>query len=151
MVNAPHPASKTEFGACSEVNTFFMKNNVRIYFPGVSKIKISRAVNSLLPKNKTITDFGLIFVSSKRMSELNKKYRGKKGATNVLSFDSGDVVVCPSIVKKEAEKYGFTQKKWMTQLIVHGILHLAGYDHDTKKNKEKMDSFENRILKKLNL
>jgi probable rRNA maturation factor len=126
-----------------------MPKNVRIYFPGVSKMKISKAVNSLLPRNKTITDFGLIFVSSRRMSELNKKYRGKRGPTNVLSFDTGDVVICPSIVKKQAEKFGFTQKKWMTRLVVHGILHLAGYDHKVEKDKKKMENLEDKILKKL--
>ncbi len=126
-----------------------MPQNVRIYFPGVSKSKISKAVNSLLPKNKAITDFGLIFVSTKRMAELNKKYRGKCGPTNVLSFDSGDVVICPSVVKKQAEKFGFTQKKWMTRLIVHGILHLAGYDHKTEKDRLGMENFEDKVLKKL--
>jgi len=128
-----------------------MTKNVRIYFPGVSKAKISKVVNSLLPKKKAITDFGLIFVSSKRMAELNKKYRSKSGPTNVLSFDSGDVVVCPSVVKKQAEKFGFTQKKWMTRLIVHGILHLAGYDHKTEKDRIKMENFEDKVLKKMGL
>ncbi len=126
-----------------------MPKNVRIYFPGVSKSKISRAVNSILPKNKAIGDFGLIFVSSKRIAELNKKYRGKSGPTNVLSFDSGDVVICPSVVKKQAEKLGFTQKKWMTQLIVHGILHLAGYEHKSIIGRKAMEKMEDKVLKKL--
>ena len=136
-----------------------MPKNVRIYFPGVSKPKISRAVNSILPKNKAIGDFGLIFVSSKRIAELNKKYRGKSGPTNVLSFaaygeprsgwDSGDVVICPSVVKKQAEKLGFTQKKWMTQLIVHGILHLAGYEHKSIIGRKAMEKMEDKVLKKL--
>mgnify|MGYP001598967753 FL=1 len=126
-----------------------MPKNVRIYFPGVSKSKISRAVNSILPKNKAIGDFGLIFVSSKRIAELNKKYRGKSGPTNVLSFDSGDVVICPSVVKKQAEKLGFTQKKWMTQLIVHGILHLAGYEHKSIIVRKAMEKMEDKVLKKI--
>lgn len=126
-----------------------MPKNVRIYFPGVSKSKISRAVNSILPKNKAIGDFGLIFVSSKRIAELNKKYRGKNGPTNVLSFDSGDVVICPSVVKKQAEKLGFTQKKWMTQLIVHGILHLAGYEHKSIIGRKAMEKMEDKVLKKI--
>ena len=126
-----------------------MPKNVRIYFPGVSKSKISRAVNSILPKNKAIGDFGLIFVSSKRIAELNKKYRGKSGPTNVLSFDSGDVVICPSVVKKQAEKLGFTQKKWMTQLIVHGILHLAGYEHKSIIGRKAMEKMEDKVLKKI--
>ena len=91
----------------------------------------------------------LFFVSSKRIAELNKKYRGKSGPTNVLSFDSGDVVICPSVVKKQAEKLGFTQKKWMTQLIVHGILHLAGYEHKSIIGRKVMEKMEDKVLKKL--
>jgi len=138
-----------------------MPQNVRIYFPGISKSKIAKAVNSTLPKNKAVNDFGLIFVSSRRMAELNKKYRAKEGPTSVLSFTAyneprpgwgtGDVVICPSVVKKEAEKAGFTQKKWMTWLIVHGILHLAGYDHKTQKDRIKMEKLEDKVLKKLGL
>lgn len=138
-----------------------MPKNVRIYFPGVSKTKISKAVNSVLPKNKAVADFGLIFVSAKRMAELNKKYRSKTGPTSVLSFassgehcqkwDSGDVVICPSVVKKQAEKLGFTQKKWMTRLVVHGILHLAGYDHKAEKDRIAMEKLEDRVLKKLGI
>ena len=94
-------------------------------------------------------EFGLIFVSKKKMTELNKKYRNKKGATNVLSFETKDVVICPKVVAAEAKSYGFTQKNWMTRLIVHGILHLAGYDHKTKKGEKEMELLENRVFNKL--
>lgn len=137
-----------------------MPQNVRIHFPGINKSKIAKAVGSVLPKNRAVGDFGLIFVSSKRMAELNKQYRGKPEPTNVLSFssgeirngwDSGDVVVCPIVVKKQAEKSGFTQKKWMTRLIVHGILHLAGYDHKTEKERIVMEKLEEKTIEKLGI
>ncbi|MDP3800283.1 MAG: rRNA maturation RNase YbeY [bacterium] len=126
-----------------------MKSDVKFSYSGINKNKILKSVNSCLPKNKTVADYGLIFVSKKKMAELNKKYRGKDKPTNVLSFETGDVVVCPAVVLEEAKTYGFTQKKWMTRLIVHGILHLAGYDHETKKEEEEMMALELKAEKKL--
>ncbi|MBI4120153.1 MAG: rRNA maturation RNase YbeY [Parcubacteria group bacterium] len=111
----------------------------------------------MLPKSKAVREFGLVFVSSQKMRQLNKRYRGRNHPTNVLSFETGpsnelgagDVVLCPSVIKAEAKKYGFTQKNWMTRLVVHGILHLAGYGHDTRKDTEVMENTETRILNKL--
>ncbi|MEK7629008.1 MAG: rRNA maturation RNase YbeY [Patescibacteria group bacterium] len=134
-----------------------MERNVKFSYSGIDKNKILKSVNSCLPKNKTVADYGLIFVSKKKMAELNKKYRAKNKPTNVLSFETdlsddlgaGDVVICPAVVLEEAKKYGFTQKKWMTRLVVHGILHLAGYDHLLGKDEVVMTGLENKILKKL--
>lgn len=126
-----------------------MERNVKFSYSGIDKNKILKAVNSYLPKNKTVADYGLIFVSKKKMAELNKKYRGKNKPTNVLSFETGDVVICPAVVQTEAKTYGFTQKKWMTRLIVHGILHLAGYDHETQKDEGEMVALELKAQKKL--
>lgn len=124
---------------------------------GLSLDKIVKAVRSSIPKNKTIPEIGLVFVSPKKMRELNKKYRGKNKATNVLSFSegppnnlgAGDIIICPEVVKKEAQAYGFTQKSWMTRLAVHGILHLIGYDHVRVKGSKEMEGLEKKILGRL--
>jgi len=55
-------------------------------------------------------------------------------------------VICPEVVKEEAKNYGFTQKNWMTRLIVHGILHLTGYEHGVG-----MERLEDKILNKLGI
>jgi len=111
----------------------------------------------VLPKNKAVSDYGLVFVSEKKMLELNKKYRGKNKVTNVLSFsegpsndlETGDIVICPEVVKKEAKAYGFTQKYWMTRLVVHGILHLIGYGHVRVRDRKEMEGLEKNILGRL--
>ena len=134
-----------------------MERNVKFSYAGIDKTKILKVVNSVLAKNKAVSDYGLIFVSKKKMTELNKKYRRKNKPTNVLSFETGlandlgagDVVVCPKVAAEEAKKYGFTQKNWMTRLIVHGILHLAGYDHEAQKDELEMERLEKIILAKL--
>ena len=138
---------------------------------GVNKNKILREVNSVLPKNKTIHEFGLVFVSPKKMAEFNLKYRRRNKPTNVLSFaygdpalernrlrrmkfisfKGGDVVVCPTVAAEEAKRYGFTQKNWMTRLIVHAILHLAGYDHETRREEIVMERLEKKSIKQVGI
>lgn len=131
--------------------------NVDTNFPGINKNTILKTVNSVLPKNKAVSEFGLIFVSAEKMAELNRKYRRRNKPTNVLSFalgassglGAGDVAICPEVVKAEAKASGFTQKNWMTRLIVHGILHLSEYDHKTQKDTAAMEGVESKIFYKL--
>ena len=84
---------------------------------------------------------------------LNRDYRGKDYATNVLSFvyDSapvavGDLVVCLPVVKREARAQGKPLQAHMAHMIVHGMLHLQGYDHDNDADAETMEAEETRIL-----
>lgn len=128
-----------------------MDRNVKFSYSGIDKNKILNTVNAVLPKNKALKEFGLVFVSVKKMRELNKKYRGRNKPANVLSFETGDVVVCPKMAADEAKDLGFTQKNWMTRLIVHGILHLVGYDHDTHGDLVKMEGLEKKAFKKLGI
>ncbi|MBI2454121.1 MAG: rRNA maturation RNase YbeY [Parcubacteria group bacterium] len=140
-------------------NFQIMERNVKFSYSGIDKNKILKAANSALPKGKAVNDYGLIFVSKQKMAELNKKYRHKKGATNVLSFGTGlskelgagTVVLCPKVAGAEAKEHGFTQKNWMTRLIVHGILHLAGYGHDTATTQKQMEGLEKIVLSKLGI
>ena len=103
----------------------------------------------MLPKSKAVREFGLVFVSPQKMRQLNKKYRDQDKSTNVLSFEEGDVVLCPKVIETEAKKYGFTQKNWMTRLVVHGILDLTGYDHGARKSALEVEKLEERILGRL--
>ena len=84
---------------------------------------------------------------------LNREYRGKDYATNVLSFpyDSeplvvGDLVICPSVVTREADEQGKPLAAHYAYLVVHGMLHLQGWDHDNDDDAEAMENEENRIL-----
>lgn len=89
-------------------------------------------------ENKKI-DMSIALVGQGRIRELNKKYRRKNKATDVLSFqydNSGEVVICLKEVKKNAEKFKSTLKKELVRILIHGILHVLGYSHQTMKNKE---------------
>ena len=88
--------------------------------------------------------------------ELNRSYRGKDYATNVLTFvydDTspiyGDVVICAPVVAREAREQG---KDWLAHyahLTIHAMLHLQGYDHEKKRDAEKMEARETALMLKL--
>lgn len=87
--------------------------------------------------------FAIAFVPDKRMRELNVFFRGKDSTTDVLSFphepdefdpDSsnlGDIVISAEQAQKQADENGLTLEAEIKQLILHGVLHLCGYDHET--------------------
>ena len=93
------------------------------------------------------------FVDAEEGRELNRDYRGKDYATNVLTFPlaeepllMGDIVLCAPVVAREAE----TQQKPLlahyAHLTVHGVLHLQGYDHETEAEAEIMETLETEII-----
>ena len=99
-------------------------------------------------------------VDETESAELNKRYRKKDGPTNVLSFPFesppgietdilGDVVICAPVVEREAGEQGKQRDAHWAHMVVHGIMHLQGYDHIEKKDARRMESMETRILKKL--
>lgn len=85
--------------------------------------------------------------------ELNRDYRGKDYATNVLSFPyeteprvMGDLVVCPAVVVREAGEQGKTAEAHYAHLTVHGMLHLQGWDHEDDAEAQAMEDKEREIL-----
>lgn len=90
------------------------------------------------------------------VQELNKNYRGKDKPTNVLSFPNdeeplGDVILAYDTVAREALAQGKDFKDHAAHLIVHGILHLQGHDHEDEKQAETMEKKEVKTLKKLGI
>jgi len=86
--------------------------------------------------------------------ELNRDYRGKDYATNVLSFPyeteprlMGDLVICHAVVAREAAEQGKPLAAHYAHLVVHGMLHLQGYDHETgEEDAAEMENEERRIM-----
>jgi len=99
-------------------------------------------------------------VSEVEAIELNHQYRGKQGATNILSFPFendldmdllGDLVLCAKVVIDEAAEQNKQENAHWAHLLVHGTLHLLGYDHQNETEAEQMESIECSILKELNV
>lgn len=85
--------------------------------------------------------------------ELNRDYRGKDYATNVLSFPyetkprvCGDLVICPAVVAREATVQGKSLEAHYAHLVVHGMLHLQGWDHEEDESAAAMEQREREIL-----
>jgi probable rRNA maturation factor len=88
--------------------------------------------------------------------ELNLAYRGKDYATNVLTFPlaedpvlMGDIVLCHAVVEKEAEDQDKPLEAHYAHLVVHGMLHMQGYDHETEEEANVMEALETQIVTKL--
>jgi len=116
--------------------------------------------NENKPKNNKM-ELSLKTVSSNEIQKLNKQYRGKDKTTNVLSFPSkskdskywpespryhlGDIVICPEIIEMEAKK----QKKEINfhwcHIVIHGFLHLFGFDHVSDSSAKEMELLEKKI------
>ena len=105
----------------------------------IDKNIIKRVIRRVLRgERKKISELSVAFIGEKRMKELNKKYRRKNRETDVLSFPGekeGEVIICPSVVKKNAKNFGSSFKSELVRILIHGILHLLGYDHE-KSEKE---------------
>jgi len=93
------------------------------------------------------------FVGQREGRALNAVYRGKKHATNVLAFVydvsprvEGDIVLCAPVLRAEARAQGKTFADHCAHLVVHGMLHLQGYDHDTARAARAMEARETAIL-----
>ena len=91
----------------------------------------------------------LRIVGGKEGLFLNRKFRGKGKATNVLTFATGDVVLCHPVIRKEARQQGKSLAAHYAHLVVHGALHLRGHDHLKKQDAARMERAEVRALRRL--
>ena len=102
------------------------------------------------------------FVSDRAMRELNRRWRGKRGTTDVLSFPAeqselekaagatlGDVVISVERAGHQAAEHGLTLEEEIAQLILHGLLHLCGHDHETDSGE--MNALELRLRRRLGI
>jgi len=94
----------------------------------------------------------LRYVAATEARHLNRKFRGKDYATNVLSFPyarkplAGDIVICAPVVAREAREQGKAVGAHHAHLLVHGLLHLRGLDHEHDADAARMEKQERRIL-----
>lgn len=101
-------------------------------------------------------NFCVRFVAEKEGFELNKKYRGKDYATNVLTFDyqheptaEADIVICTPVLVREAKDQNKSFRSHLAHLLVHSTLHAQGWDHETDEDAEVMEAREKEIMARL--
>lgn len=116
--------------------------------------------NALKEEKVKNANFSIVFVDEEKIQELNKKYRGIDKVTDVISFafeDNekviynnmrflGEIYICIPRMKEQAVMYGHSEERELAFLTVHGLLHLLGYDHQTKDEEEVMFGLQEKIL-----
>ena len=100
--------------------------------------------------------FTILLAGDKKLRALNHNFRGKDKPTNVLSFPgangyAGDIALAYGVTRKEAKAAGKTVADHATHLVVHGVLHLAGHDHERPKQARVMEGLEVKILGRLGI
>ena len=118
--------------------------------------KVARWIRDALAADAEIT---VRIVGLEEGRALNRDYRQKDYATNVLTFDytreplvTADLVLCAPVVEQEAREQGKTLQAHYAHLLVHGTLHAQGWDHETSRaDAEEMEAYEIQILARLNL
>ena len=107
-------------------------------------------------------ELSIRFVDAEEGQALNRQYRGKDYATNVLTFaynegeelgeddpTQADIVLCTDVLVREAEEQKKTVEEHAAHLVVHGVLHAQGYDHEHDEEAEEMEQFERDIMEVL--
>lgn len=99
---------------------------------------------------KTLT---LVFLEKKSARVINKQFRGRDYATDVLSFDSmdpesvGELILCPQVLKIQAKEHGLSYQMELGYMVLHGVLHLLGFDHEESAEKaEEMFQLQDEIF-----
>ncbi len=97
------------------------------------------------------TELVIVFVNSHQMKRLNHLYRGKNYATDVLSFESaeagslGELVLCWPTIHAQSLRTGLSPRGELGYMIVHGVLHLLGYDHGDPESESRMFALQDQI------
>ena len=118
----------------------------------IDKKNLKRIAERVLKgEKKEKKAISIALVGKIRIKELNRKYRKKNKATDVLSFSydgDGEIVLSPEIIKENARKFNLSTKKELARSLIHGILHLLGHDHEkTEKEEKKMQNLQDHYLK----
>jgi probable rRNA maturation factor len=118
--------------------------------------RLTLAAEAARRRVKLRGDVTILLADDKKLRTLNHNFRGKDKPTNVLSFPgadgyAGDIAVAYSVTSREAKTARKSFADHATHLVVHGVLHLAGYDHERAKDANVMEPLETRILARLGI
>jgi probable rRNA maturation factor len=118
---------------------------------------IARTISKIVSKPQKWT-LNIVFVDANSIKDLNNSYRKKDSVTDVLSFHyfddfsglqksdiAGEIVLCEEVLKKQAIEYWLGEEKEFYKLVIHSVLHILGYDHETDEEYEEMKIVEEEV------
>ena len=118
--------------------------------------RVKQAADAARKAVKLKGGFTILLAGDRKLRALNGDFRGKDKPTNVLSFPAadayaGDIAIAYGVTRREAKDAGKDFADHASHLVVHGVLHLAGYDHERPKDAKLMEPLEVKILKRLGI
>ncbi|MEL6526423.1 MAG: rRNA maturation RNase YbeY [Chloroflexota bacterium] len=145
-----------------------MSHNIEIqndsHYPDIDHAQLQKAILTVLQQQEEASDSGVtvVFTDDARVRELNKQHRGTDAPTDVLSFPAdplppeimgeddiaylGDLIIAFPYTQAQAKRLGHDINDTLALLVIHGTLHLLGYDHDTPENRAEMWSVQANTL-----
>jgi probable rRNA maturation factor len=120
-----------------------------------SKVRVSKKfitqwfanMATLLPltlqKRISNKDLNIVFLDRGEAKKMNFSFRGKNYATDILSFEPisegelGELILCPQVINRQAKEHGLTEREELGYMLIHGCLHLLGYDHEVDEGEAK--------------
>lgn len=127
--------------------------------PPCSKETLEAWIKAPLIAHQKQAELTVRFVEKDEITQLNETYRKKTGPTNVLAFPSclpaeikldypllGDVIVCPEVLAKESKEQNIPLEAHWAHIVMHGVLHLLGYDHIEEAETRQMQAIEIKLL-----
>ncbi|NMB83060.1 MAG: rRNA maturation RNase YbeY [Ignavibacteria bacterium] len=134
--------------------SLFTEKGIKINKKSVHDV-VSRIIKSL---DLEIFSLDINFVTEETITEINKRYLNHNYATDIISFNysfesnnlDGEILICNAVALSNAARFNTTYEQELRRLIIHGILHLIGYDDSTDAQRKLMRAKENKILLKLN-
>lgn len=128
--------------------------------PGAARLcRIAAGAAYAVARRRRVATATLVLTGDRRIRGLNRDFRGLDKPTNVLAFPSGDrngtdlggVVIALETTRREARDIGKSLRSHTAHLVVHGVLHLLGYDHHRAVDAGRMERLEGRALKRLGI
>ena len=127
------------------------KNSVTIQFAVLPRGVPSAARLRKWARAASSSAVTLRIVGEREGRSLNRTFRKIDRATNVLSFHTGDIVLCHPVIRREALAQGKSVAAHYAHLVVHGVLHLRGYGHEKKRDAARMAAREIRLLRRFGI
>ena len=143
--------------------SLFISSDKDFHVDNDLKIKMNDAFKLICDEEEIKEcSINLKVMSDKSIQKLNKKYRSKDTSTNVLSFTNedisktitgnlGDIAISYEFVKRESDELDIDFHDHMIHMLIHGVYHILGFDHNNNKMAEVMENKEIKLLKKLNI
>jgi probable rRNA maturation factor len=138
-----------------DINVRNLQRKVRIDLPALQMFA-GRALTVCLahrPSHKTelrkLREISILLISDRRMATLHRRFLKKSGPTDVITFDHGEIFISAETARKHARAFNSSVLRETKLYIIHGLLHLHGFDDRNKTDARKMEEMQNKVLTRI--